>query len=543
MVTKLGFPRKTVTYFRRLCDIKYLYPFFLCYIIRKTNHEKREDNMVKKGYSSQLTNEIEKHIDSRLVEYHKEMCLKNKNFAIDFSEILKITIENQLKNEMDSQKLKALFRNKKKAMGQKKKRQYESCVRMVESRAWENDDIERYCFKDIATNYKYLSKQQWNALYSKPFDELQQERLENIKKWAGDDKSLMIEYPGLEKKTPKAIFNNFQADLVINILSILKELYDFNLDRLTFSMMNDLSDKALFGISKEKITYAPEEKKGLQMIFSSENGKDRSVVTFDEEAFSGKDYLRGFDFKDQELLSYLIKLMLSQEGTQYPIVKSIASITRAINKDPNAVLGGKNYEDTINRLKKMSHANVDYYRNDEYLGTLHLLQIEVVPDKQLVSIWPSDYLLSQLEQNRITQMPAEQRNELERDVSKLLYMTFMTQRVKAYKKIRKLDIKNEGGTVVYEYNHFLRFVNFGKMTKPEIIAEILAALEEYKSKKIFIEDFKYVSINQTFAVNFLPLTDIEIQDISYYFGDEFNDRLTDSDNIIGQLTMFDYIED
>lgn len=499
--------------------------------------------MSRKGYSSQLINEILLHIDQSLVQYHCDMIKRNIHFNCTLEDILKCVIYERLKNETNEKKLRLLLRNNNKARIQKKKRLYNSCKKMVDCNAWKNDDIERYCFKDIATNYIYLTESQWKKIYNKSFEDLQQDRLIEIKNWCLSNDSKLIDYPGLEKKTQKSVFNNFLLDLTINVLEILKDLYDFDLDKLTFSMVNDLSDKAVFGITKDKISYLPSEKNGSIVISTSEDGQNKTIITFDEEAFSEKGYLRGFDIKDQELLSYLINLTTTHDVSSYPIVESIRTIAKIINKIPSDLMGGQTYEDTILRLKKLAHATVDFYKDGHYNGSLHFFDLELIPDKPYVAIWPSDYLISQLEQNRITQMPAEQRNLLGRDSSKLLFITFMTQRVRAYKKMKHLNQDNNGCKIVYHYNHFLRFVNFGKMNKPEIINEIISALEEYKEKNIFIKDYKHILTTQTFEIIFTPLSPIEIQDIGYYFGEEFNNSIKTQEYTIQQLSLFDYIEE
>lgn len=497
---------------------------------------------VKMRYSSQIILEMIAQIDPRLKEHYKKCHGQNdKYYREDLFELVKTCIIEQIKNETRSLELRNIYKTKKKTVYQKKKRYYESCKNMVETQFWKNDDIERYCFKDLKYMYDNCTEEQWKSIYKgQTFEELEAIKLNEVYQWFKDPDSLLIEYPGKEKRTPKALFNNFQNDLTINLLSVMKQLYNFEIENLTFSVVNDLSDKAIFGVGKESIQYKAESKSGTQIILMNDDGDegDKTVITFDEEAFGGKDKLRGFDATDQELLSYLIRLTEASQGMEYPIVKEISSIAKAIKKKSR--LSAYDYEDTEGRLRKMSHANIDVYRKGEWMGNVHIVEVEKLPDRQYVALTPSEYLTKQLEQNKITQMPAEQRDQLEDETAKLLYYTFMTQRVRAYKKMRNLEKPNEEVAIVYQYGQFLKFVGFGKLKKPQIHKKIMDALAEYKQKEIFIKDFKYDQIKQSYLVVFYPLSDIEIQDIAYYFNEESNELLSDS--ILGQLTMFEFIE-
>ena len=165
---------------------------------------------MKRGYTRSLVLELKNGISKELVEYFDTTKKTNKMFPSDLITVVDEVVTEELNEETNTSELKKIYRTKKKNLLTKKKRYYENCKRMVESQSWKTDDIERYCFKDVAYNNKFFNEEQWNAAYNnKTFEAVQAEELEKIKKWAEDSSSKMIEYGGREKRTPKSIYTNF----------------------------------------------------------------------------------------------------------------------------------------------------------------------------------------------------------------------------------------------------------------------------------------------------------------------------------------------
>ena len=477
-----------------------------------------------KGYPSQITHEITDHINQKLVKYYNENCSKNKYYENSLYDLTRSIIEEDLKNESMPDALARMFLKKKKTVTQKKKRQYEYCKNMVETRAWETDDVDRYCFKLEVLNRKALSEDQWNTLYpGKSLDDVQSEKLEEVKAWYKQPNSLLIDYPGEERKTPRKLFDNFKDDLTIDILSIMKELYDFDIENLTFSIMDDLANKPVFSSGRETITKKSNGKNSI-VIFASEDGRRRSVLTFDDTAFDGNDSLTLFDLKDNSILSYLLKETMRYTGGSFPIIIEKIKLIRAANNNTNRRPSSQDYDEIDRRLRKLSHATIDNYEDDKWVGAFHMVdsvENQEIDSRKYVAFKPSDYMITQIESNRVSQLPTDLKNKLDSNAAKLLYAPLMLQRVKAFKKMMAQCSANDYFEVIFQYEHFLRFVNFGKGNQGSKHAEILRILEEYKNKGIFIHDYNYIERTKSYRIIFNPLTDIEIQDLGYYFGEDF----------------------
>lgn len=491
---------------------------------------------MKRGYTRSLVLELKNGISKELVEYFDTTKKTNKMFPSDLITVVDEVVTEELNEETNTSELKKIYRTKKKNLLTKKKRYYENCKRMVESQSWKTDDIERYCFKDVAYNNKFFNEEQWNAAYNnKTFEAVQAEELEKIKKWAEDSSSKMIEYGGREKRTPKSIYTNFKQDVTLDVLRILEEHYQFNIEDLIFAVMDDLSDKSVFGNKREKISRDDADEGGHLIVFGDETGNRRTQITFSKDLFDENDTVKGFDVKDQEILSTLLQIAEKYEGTEYPIYVEVATVAHAIYKGRK--LSKRDYDEVVKRVRKLT-ANIDYYENNVWKKTLHLLDYaerEMQSGRDYIAFTPSLYTNNEIENKRVVKLPARERNSLTNGAAKLLYHTFLTQRVKAYKKCKQNNLQNEPFIVNYQYAHFMRFVNFGGGNKKNNHEEIMRALEDYKSKGIFINGYTYDKNKKTYAIEFLPLTPEEIQDLEYYLGEEIDVK----EDMI-QLTIFDF---
>ena len=64
----------------------------------------------------------------------------------------------------------------------------------------------------------------------------------------------MIDYPGEEKLTSSTIIGNYKSDLIIDICYIIKQLYDFDLNRATYAVLEYFKNKPLFAAQPGSIS-------------------------------------------------------------------------------------------------------------------------------------------------------------------------------------------------------------------------------------------------------------------------------------------------
>lgn len=499
-----------------------------------------------KAYTSKMLNEIQENLNPDLEVFYNKNCGRSKLYCDSYNALIHDTMNSELLEKTKASELHKLAKLKQRTRSQKKKRYYNNCADMVETKMWMNGSYaDQYCFQDILLNHTMFSAEQWDATYKgKSFEEVEQERLQAVHDWAWDLNTLMIDYPGLEKRTVRSIFANFQLDLTLDILRVIKELYNYDIDRQTFSVLENLADKSIFSSTGERIAAEPKDTTKV-VVFGNEDGSRRTVISFDKAVFDGKKSIKLFDSKDQDIMSFFIKETMRNATTQRPIMIEESEITRAIVANPNRKLSKSDYDDTINRIFKLSHATVDFYADNEWRGGFQLIggtkRIEN-QGKKYLEYWPSEYLMEQVESNCIMRLPADIRFQLKSEVAKLLYLPIMQQRIKIYKLIKNHKKENGEYKVVFNYSDFLRFVNFGKGNKKDGRRAIIDALYEYKELQTLIIDFEYRKVEDTFTIIFTKLSDEEIKDLDFMFDGDTNSKKL-SDDIVGQVLLSDIMKE
>ena len=71
-------------------------------------------------------------------------------------------------------------------------------------------------------------------------------------------------------------------------------------------MLEDLTDKSIFAATNERITAEPKDTTNV-VVFGNDDGSRRTVISFDKSVFDGKNSIKLFDSKDQDIMSFFIK--------------------------------------------------------------------------------------------------------------------------------------------------------------------------------------------------------------------------------------------
>lgn len=483
-------------------------------------------------YSKSFINKITSKIDPDLVEFHTNKRIKMKAF----DKPLNIFVERVLVEDLDTtdkNELRKIATSKRKLYAKKKARYYKSCSDMVDTGEWKNES-DTYFFRDALTVYNMTGQLFLNGKEYPDFPSMEKEQLEIIKKWSMDNESKMIDFPGQGKKTPKAQERDFMLDLVINVLKIAEEEYGFDLSYDVYVGVDDISADSLF-VNKKQFVKKEDLQNGKLEVYRSEDGKHRTIVTFPPDMFKKNKTVTLFDSKDMQILSYLILQWENSNSSVLPLPIRIIDIYHAINGNIKLKPSANQYEEIWNRCYKMWAMGFEGYTGDKFTGGRRLIaECELDEKQKIIYVVMSQYLTDQIKENRIRKMPADDLNRLEENTSKILYYPFMKQRVSAYETALEKGLDVPSYVMNIRYESFLRWVNFGDGNKKDNNAQIISALDEFKEKEIFVKNYKYMAAKHTYCIEFYTLSEVEIQDLDFYF----NRQKEDPEEVINQLNIF-----
>ena len=222
-------------------------------------------------FSKSFINKITNKIDPELIEFHQSKRSKNKAFDEPLDTFVERVFLEELNEAMDRTELRKLASAKRKVLAKKKSRYYKRCQDMVETQEWKNES-DSYFYRDALTVFRMTGQLILNGEQYKSFPEMEQEQLRIIKEWSTDPNSKLINYPGQEKMTPRAILVNFLLDLTINILKIAEVEYGYDFSSEIYMVVDGLSTQALFANSRETIK-KEDLKDGRLEIYRSSDGK------------------------------------------------------------------------------------------------------------------------------------------------------------------------------------------------------------------------------------------------------------------------------
>jgi len=485
-------------------------------------------------YSKSFINKITATLDSDLIEFYNNKQLKLKPFNEPLETVVERVFIEELDNTADRAELRKIVSAKKRNLSRKKARCYKSCAAMVDTEEWKNES-ECYFYRDALTVFQMTGQLVANGIKYKSFPEMEREQLARIKQWAESDETRMMDYPGQEKKTPKTIFSNFMLDLTLNVLQIIGKEYDYDITSATYAVVDDLSNQALFANTREAIK-KEDLKDGSLEIYRSEDGKHKTVLTFPPDLFDKKGYVTLFDDKDMRILSYLIQKWDENRSVVRPLPIRVIDICHYLSGNAKSNPSSYQYNDIWHRIYKMYALGFESYNNENVTGGKRLIAECTYDDTNKIIYYViSEFLYEEFTNNKIRKMPAEQLNQLEDKTARILYYPFMKQRVSAYETAIENNMTVDCYPMYFQYEHFLRWVNFGNGNQKDNHTAIIDALEDFKEKGIFIRTYKHLPRKRMYYVEFFVLSDIEIQDLDFYFNKSDQE---DAEEVIEQLSIF-----
>ena len=488
-------------------------------------------------YSKSFINKISGKIDKDLVEYYESRKNRYKAFDKPFESFVERVLVDDLKTT-DRMELRRLSSIKKRSITRRKFRYYKTCCDMVETNEWKNES-DTYFYRDALTVYNLTGQLILNDKEYPDFPSMEQEQLRIIKDWSLDANSKLINCPGQGKKTPKMQERDFMTGLTINVLDIAEEDYGFDLSSVIYVGVDDISAKSLF-VNKKQMVTKQDIQNGKLEVYRSEDGQHRTLITFPPDMFKKKDSIQLFDSRDMQILSYLILQWEQSTSSVTPLPIRIIDIYHAINGNVKSNPSKNQYDDIWNRCYKMWALGFEGYSGDNFTGGRRLIaECELDEKQHIIYVVMSQYLMDEIKENKIRKMPAEPLNNLEDNTARILYYPFMKQRVSAYETAVEKGMEVHVYPMNIKYESFLRWVNFGDGNKKDNNAAITEALEEYKEKGIFIKNYRYLATKQMYYIEFFALTDIEIQDLDFYF----NKSEDNPEDMIDQLSIFSPVID
>lgn len=494
-------------------------------------------------FSTHLIENIQRRLDPRLAEFYIKNSEHSKQYSASYTELIREILEKECDNK-DSKSMSKFETSKRRSRAGKRKRYYKKCQDMLSAKMWNATNIDAFCFRNLVLGYRILADtEKVEKVYgAKTLEDLCYEKLEVVKIWADDSESMMIDYPGTEKKTARAMYANFIIDLTIDILRVVNSEFSGDLASQTASYVDNVSENVVFSITSEKIKV---NKTGPTEVTVYKNEDKSSWVKMTYTRIDDKaDFVSSLDSKDYEIASYINTRLIQAPPTQRPLLIRKLDVVRVYMRNTTRTPSKRDYDMVSARVAKISSiqftcSNVDSVKWGAFCLIGDIFE-RTIAGEDYFECHPSGYIEGQIENGMILRLPMDSDDAATLDpTAKLLRPLFIKQRIRSYRSLANGEGKNEPYTVDYHYQDFMLYINFGNSNLKDGRDAVRKALDSFVASGKIVKNYSYSRITDTYTITFYELSDTEIKDIDFILYKGGVNRL--SDNIVGQILMSDII--
>ena len=361
----------------------------------------------------------------------------------------------------------------------------------------------------LSSNDKFMDSESFSQLMKKAED------------WVDDPDSLFIHFPDFYSMTPRKAFLAFQDDLLYSIFTVLYTFFpDFNLSDYTKYYIDEMGS-AIFAAKNKKLDIAKYDSLSEKEIMINKNGSKELYIVISQDAMKNRK-IQSLSAKDQLLLFEIIKASLQILGKGTEVLIELGRFTKALSESRKP--GKNDYDDAERRLFHLAEVSYRIMEGDKTKGIIKFLShviMEEKDDKKYARISLGSTILEALENNMIRKLPSFSYYSLKNKTARILLLSLQKYRIKAFVKTEHIGQKRL--YTDFAYIDLLSMVNFFSQDKEYILESVREAFEEMIAAGVCIKRFSIDRFTDTIRIYWIPFTDAERADISWFGYDVSSD--------------------
>ena len=314
-----------------------------------------------------------------------------------------------------------------------------------------------------------------NIFGDKELDEIIEEYKERATVWKNDANSLLISFPGIASFTNNSIYNSLKNDLMINAWKYIETDLAGNIDSYLRMFPEELLEKPLFSPSSFTLMMETASNNLLKEIITDDNGEELLEVTVNNGKLTPP---KSMDSNDLNTLG--------KEVVDYHVGKNV------LNKISNS-------------CRKLVEYNFSYEEEGSkmYFNLFDNITIKEDAERPYAIAQFGEILSNAIIQKKLISITSASYDILTNNLSRII--CYAMKREQIANQERKM---NE-----YSYTYFQKIVRFKLKNKKKNMQLIQESLQEFVENQIAIKHFELR--NGIFIIQFLPLSDAEIEDLNF----------------------------
>ena len=446
------------------------------------------------SYPQQFIEAVIKKLDPKLNQFY-ELKKKVINFkANSFQSLVQNALTTCYKGYMIPDALISVINALKNSRYKKRHRIYKSFMNDIDVLSI---DDPQFPLANIVTLARTLTPDKYFIMFgNKSIEDLIADEVKNVEAWKADTHSLFIEFPIISNFSDKNILQMINTDIALNAWNYIYNELDGNINRYFNKYPVYLLDKPIF--SSIPIQLFDGEEDTDKDVISDEDGNEILTTSISSNRASSIPYnsLSKADLKifitilananmetfcrDRTIVmkkSTLAKSLVSYNPGSYAYDKVKVVCENLLKYDYKWTVGGKtlvfNFFDNI-----------------------------LIDDKLNQVIFTfGEVLANDLIEQRLIQIATPDYNALTTSIAQII----------CYAMKREQIAHQQSLNAIYSYSFFQKNIRFASKSKKNNIKLLKEALQDFIENKIIIKQY-HVDSNGTFTIQFLKLSDTEIED-------------------------------
>ena len=432
-------------------------------------------------YSRRFIEELANHIDPVIIDYfNKKRNLLNFS-AENVAELIDETLMEYLDGKTSREDLVPIINKVKKSRLQKRSRWYKSYINDIDTISI---DDAKHPLATVVAMAKTLPVEDYTKMFGdKDLQEIIEDKKRAATEWKNDSNTLLIDFPGISSFTYNSIYNSLKNDLIISAWKYIESELAGNIDSYLRLFPVDLVDKPLFSPSSFTLMMETASDNLLKEIIRDEEGRELLEVTVNSGKLTPP---KAMDSNDLKLVNAFISNINMQEFSKE---KSVVVDLNTLGKEIVDYHVGKNV------LKKAG--------SKIYFNLFDNIVIKEDAERPYAIAQFGEVLSNAIIKKKLISITSASYDVLDNNLSRIICYAMKCEQI-----ANQETLMSE-----YSYTYFQKIVRFKLKNKKKNLQLIQESLQEFVDNNIVIDSFELK--NGVFIINFLPLSEAEIQDLNF----------------------------
>ena len=363
-------------------------------------------------------------------------------------------------------------------------------------------------FQELRDKRRVLSDDEWDRMFGGvTYEWALKEAKDKVEEWISDPDAPFTAYPA--RLTKQRIAKAAEMDTFLAMAERIEDEYDCDIENTLSAYIDEMTQVPTFAKRRKSIENSGNPVGRIDM---SEDGSDFLAISVKDDVSVG-DVVKTLDQKDQSIILYAITRAanesLGSQGINVGIRDPTCRVTG--NNNPSA----PQIRDIEQRCYGIAQQTYSWIRDGRQIGAVNYFSSAVYnPENKMMRIVLGDVIQEALLENRLRRIPNADMDRLGSKEAHIMALPIQKMWIRTYCLWKKKKIPE--CSMVISYDTLLTMLSFPTKNKRKNLNIAKEIFAEFRDCGLYVESFKPDNIACSIRVNFIPLTESEVRDLSVW---------------------------